>query len=71
MSAEPAPTPAPAKPPKTKRKDAYIARVTISIPLDPLDRDAYNKAVDAIDGLAAELPTAATVEFTHRGLGKI
>lgn len=57
--------------PRKRRADAYVARVSISILLDPSDGDSYSKAVKAIDGLAATLPAGTKIEFTSRSLGKI
>lgn len=62
--------PAAAKPRK-KRTDAYVARATISIPIDSSDPASFQKAVEAIDGLLAELPSGSTMEFASRSLGKM
>lgn len=64
------PPAAPAKKPKQKRQDCYQARATISIPISS-DPQSYAKAVEAVDGLLAELPAGSRMEFVARGLGKI
>lgn len=59
----------PAKP-KVKRRDAYIARVTISIPLNMADPDSLPKAIKAVADIKDKLPADATVKI-DAGLGKI
>lgn len=71
MTAAPTLALAPIKAPKKKRKDAYICRITVSIPLNLDDSTAYATAVGAVDGILAELPTGSKIEFASRGLGKI
>lgn len=71
MTAAPTLVPDPTKAPKKKRKDAYICRITVSIPLNLDDSTAYSKAVEAVDGLLPELPAGSKIEFASRGLGKI
>lgn len=64
-------TPAPVKAKKTKRQDAYTARITVQIPLSPTDPNSYGNAVIAMDKLEASLPAGSKVVFVARGLGKI
>ena len=59
------------KKPKTKRQDAYIARVTISIVIDPADANSYGAAVIALDKLESLLPAGTVVAFSSRSLGKL
>lgn len=64
-------TPPPAqKPAKTKRRDAYIARVTISIPLDMANTDSLAEAIKAVASIKETMPDGTHVAQTV-GLGKI
>ena len=58
------------KPAKTKRKDAYIARVTISIPLDMTNADSLAAAIKAVAAIEATLPAGASFK-SEGSLGKI
>lgn len=62
--------PAPEPKTKTRRKDAYIARVSISIPLDMSDATSLAKAIEAVQGIKSAMPAGAQVEVTA-SLGKI
>lgn len=57
--------------PKKKWKDAYIARVTISIPLDSANLAASLKAAEeAVGKIKDGLPAGAIIETTS-SMGKI
>lgn len=62
--------PAPVKAPKKKRQDAYVARLTISIPLDMTSADSLAGAIKAVQGIKDAMPAGALVEISG-SLGKI
>lgn len=67
-------TPAPATAPtKTRqaRKDAYVVRLTISIPLDMKNADSLAEAIKAVAAIKDALPSGATVESTSASFGKM
>jgi hypothetical protein len=70
IEAENPPTPAPAKT-KTRRRDCYICRATISIPLNMADAESLSAAIKAADAIEASLPPGSKVTFASRGLGKV
>jgi hypothetical protein len=59
------------KPPKARRKDAYISRLIISIPLNPMTPESFADAVKAIEGLSAALPEAAIITVNGASIGKV
>lgn len=73
MTAHPLPTQSPtnpAKAPKVKRRDAYIARITVTVPVDMTDAQTLTDAMDAVKKIKDSLPANATVEMTA-GMAKI
>lgn len=62
--------PATAKEPKKKRADAYIARLTIAVPLDMSNADSLAHAIGAVKAIEATLPAGSTVEIAG-SLGKV
>lgn len=68
MTAAPA-TPAP-KPTRTRRTDAYVARITIAIPLDMNNADSLAGAIKTVAAIEATLPPGATFK-SEGSLGKI
>lgn len=67
---EPAMTTPATKPAKTKRRDAYIARVTISIPLDMANADSLAEAIKAVAAIKDAMPDGTLIEQTA-SLGKL
>lgn len=63
------PTPAP-KPAKAKRRDAYIARATITIPIDTLNAESLASAIKAVRAIETTLPAGSSVELSAT-LGKV
>ncbi len=59
------------KAPRKPRRDAYVARLTISVPLDMADSETLAKAVKAVAGVNGNLPHGSTVEVASAGLGKM
>lgn len=55
---------------KRKMRDAYIARLTISIPLDMADPDCLKKAVEAVGKIEAGMPAGAVVDVAAN-IGKL
>lgn len=55
---------------KSKRQDAYIVRLMVSIPLNLSDPASYSKAVEAVAQIGAHIPTAI-VEVVSASLGKM
>lgn len=52
-------TPTSTKPAKKKRHDAFVARVTITIPIDLADPDSVPSAVKAVAAIEKTLPEGA------------
>jgi hypothetical protein len=57
---KPMTTPTPAKKPKQKRSDAYVARLTVTIPLDMTKPECVADALKAIAAIGKSLPAGAT-----------
>lgn len=55
---------------KTKRSDAYIARLVVSIPLDLKDGQSYAKAVEAVAKIGITIPNAM-IDVIAASLGKM
>lgn len=55
---------------KRKMKDAYVAAVKITIPLDMTDPQSFATAAEAIRKLSTDLPPGAVFESEAR-IGKI
>lgn len=66
----PVSVPAPAKPPKTKRKDVYIASIKVTVPLDMTSADSLAAAIKAVKTIEGILPEGSTCEI-HGTLGKV
>lgn len=58
------------KKPKRRMRDAYVARLTISIPLDMTDPTSFGSAAEAINKLGIGLPTGSKFESEAR-IGKV
>lgn len=58
------------KQPKTKRRDAYVARINITIPLDMANADTLSEAIKAVNAIEATLPAGSTCEVFGT-LGKV
>lgn len=72
MTAAPTQEPATDKPKRTRRKDAYVAILTVKIPLDMTNADSLANAIKAIQGIEATLPAGSTVDgFGNAKLGKL
>lgn len=59
------------KKPKQKRNDAYVARLSVSIPIDASNPESFSDAVKAVDAMTKSLPEGAKVTFASRGMAKI
>lgn len=55
---------------KTKRKDCYIARLTVKIPLDMTNGQSLVDAMDAVKKVGDHFPAGTVLEVTA-GMGKI
>lgn len=66
MTNTPTPTPKPAK----RRKDAYIARATITIPIDTLNAESLATAIKSVQAIQATLPAGSNVDVSAT-LGKV
>lgn len=58
------------KPARKVRFDAYVARLTISIPLDMADPKSFETAATAVAGLSKHLPDGTKIE-SMATLGKM
>lgn len=59
-------TPAPRK----RRSDAYVARITITIPIDLSKPEVLTEAQKAVVGIEKTMPAGATVKI-EAGMAKI
>lgn len=57
---EPATTAAPAR---RKRAAAYVARITVTVPIDMTDAETLARAIEAVKGLGKHLPAGASVKI--------
>lgn len=71
MAETPAAAPTPAKPAKKKHVSAYVAKITIRVPLDMMDPDSYPNAITAIGKIKDALPAGSTVETVSTAFGKM
>lgn len=56
---------------RTRKTDAHVASVTISIPIDAMDVSSITAARDAIAGLAAHLPPGSAVRVLSSRFGRV
>src|SRR5262245_36803480 len=56
---------------RTRKTDAHVATVTISIPIDAMDLESIKLARDAINGLAAKLPEGSQVRVLSSRFGRV
>lgn len=55
---------------RTRRQDAWIATVRVSIPIDAGDIGSIRRAQESVAKLASLIP-GSTVEVTHAGFGRM
>lgn len=55
---------------KTKRQDAYQARLVVTVPLDLANASSYSDAVEAVKEIKLAIP-GATVEIVSASLCKV
>lgn len=56
--------PASVKATKKRRTDAYVARLTISIPLDMANADSLAAAIKSVAAIEATLPAGSAVQLS-------
>lgn len=58
--------PTPSKAPRQARKDVYIARLVIKVPIDMTNSETLGAAIKAVAGIKNGLPEGSTVEHTAK-----
>jgi len=71
LDTQPTPAILPAKSAKKRRAEAYVARLTVSIPLDMKDADTLAQAITAVAKIKDTLPPGSVVETISASFGKM